>query len=82
MLLERVCNSRYGCNELDLSNPTFSSQQVVNLIANDLHVHLRKAVSEFNTSLEWLSDTGYIKVIVKQLKLYGRNEMSSNEAGA
>jgi hypothetical protein len=71
-----------GIYATNLMNRTFSGQETIDGIVARLHPRLLKAMSEFDTSLDCLSATGYIKIIVKQLKSYGRMDMSPKAAGA
>jgi hypothetical protein len=71
-----------GVYATNLTNQTFSGQETIEGIVARLDPRLLRAMSEFDTSLDCLSDTGYIKIIVKQLKSYGRTDMSPKAAGA
>jgi hypothetical protein len=69
------------CNT-DMKNVTFSKEQTVELIVSKLPTRLRKTLSEFESSLGFLSATSQIKIIVKQLKSYGLTDVSPKAAGA
>jgi hypothetical protein len=61
---------------------TFSREQTIEAITRVLPPRLRKALCEFDSSVECLSRTCHIKIIVKQLKSYGTVGVSAKAAGA
>ncbi len=81
-VLNRFVIQDLGVYRANLSKETFADEHTVELISKRLHPLLLKAVSEFDTSVDYLTQTGYIKVIVKQLKSCARTNMSPKAAGA
>jgi hypothetical protein len=81
-VLNKFVIEDFGFVGMDLRQLTFSTDETVQAITRLLPSRLRKALCEFDSSLEYLNQTSHIKIIVKQLKSYGMMGMSSKAAGA
>jgi hypothetical protein len=66
----------------NVRNLTFSREQTIEAITRVLPPRLRKALCQFDSSVDCLSRTCHIQIIVKQLKSYGMVGVSAKAAGA
>lgn len=71
-----------GFYDTQLTHLKYNGARTVDVIVEMLHPRLLKAITEFDSTLDCLSQTGYIKVIVKQLKSYGLNNTTAKASGS